>query len=714
GYEPWHAEMHSREIDRVVATRQPLRGEVHFNGTHGKRLYDYIFVPVIGADGSVEAVAGTTRDVTELRTQEEAIKKNEERQRLALAASHDFGIWDWDVVNDVFTADERFGALFSLSPEEARQGVKLAHVLPVIHPEDLPRVTAHVDRVLKTGGRYVEEYRVILKDGTVRWVSVRGEVQLDEQGRAVRFPGVGIDITAEREATRALKESEERWRNLSNAMPQLVWTANAADGSAQYFNSRWEQYTGHTAEELQGDAWLECLHPEDHERVMHAWQRAVNDEGEYNLEYRIRRHDGIYRWFKTRGVPIRDSAGRIVIWYGTCTDIQENVEAREQAEAANIAKTEFLANMSHEIRTPMNAVIGLANILALSQPLTARQQEFIHTLQLSADSLLALINDLLDISKIEARTVELEKIPFSLAQLMQEIISIMSVRAGEKNLTFTSHAPCIKGQTYLGDPTRLRQIIMNLCSNAIKFTESGSIAINVECHDTDEMGLENVTITVEDSGIGIAQDKLVTIFHKFVQADTSINRKYGGTGLGLAITKTLVEIMGGHIGVTSTPGVGSCFTVTIPLRHAETQLHEGAVCMAMEEESHALTRPLVLLVEDYAPNVLVATSFLEQFGYRSHTAMNGREAIEKIRANPYALVLMDVQMHGMNGLEATSLIREYEKRHNLPRLPIIGMTAHALSGDRERCLGAGMDDYIAKPFNPEELKEKIAALLVAA
>lgn len=378
------------------------------------------------------------------------------------------------------------------------------------------------------------------------------------------------------------------------------------------------------------------------------------------------------------------------------------IQAKDKAEAANIAKSEFLANMSHEIRTPMNAVIGLANILAMSQPLTDKQKEFIHTLQLSADALLALINDLLDISRIEARTVELENIPFSVTQILQEIISMMSVRTREKGIAFELDDGQIGDRAYMGDPKRFRQIILNLSSNAVKFTEKGAIQITVRAEND---GLE---IAVKDTGIGIPPDKLETIFEKFVQADSSINRKYGGTGLGLAITKTLTEIMGGDVYVESTPGKGSTFTVRLPLKPVDGHALQQGRAIPESHERPARKGPCILIVEDYSPNVMVASGFLEEFGYSFDVASNGVEAIEKINARNYAAVLMDVQMHGMNGLETTRLIREQERQaDSTVRLPIIGMTAHVLSGDRERCLGVGMDDYLSKPFNPDELKSKL-------
>jgi CheY-like chemotaxis protein len=270
---------------------------------------------------------------------------------------------------------------------------------------------------------------------------------------------------------------------------------------------------------------------------------------------------------------------------------------------------------------------------------------------------------------------------------------------------------------FIGDPTRLRQIILNLCSNAIKFTEKGNVHVAITCYPTKTDGVENICIHVKDTGIGIASDKLDTIFQKFFQADASINRKYGGTGLGLAITKTLVEIMGGTITVDSVLGEGSAFTVLIPLKVAEgSDIVEanGSLPEIIKNTIDVRVRPNILLVEDYMPNVMVATVFLQQFGYDCDVANNGLEAMEMVKSGDYALILMDVQMHGMNGLEATQHIRSYEKQAEKPRTPIIGMTAHAMSGDRERCLAVGMDDYIAKPFNPDELQEKIKLLLQSA
>ena len=849
GYEPWHASMHEQEVDQVIKTKREIRGTIPFTGTHGRRIYDYIFAPVLDEQGDVTAIAGTTRDITEHEEAEEALRISEERRAFALEASDFVGIWDWNIKENLVIADERFAKLYSVDPSLAAKGAPIEEFLKAFHPDDAERITPIIEKIVQESGTFSEEYRLIQPDGSIRWVVAKGRVHQDDQHQPYRFAGVVIDITNRKIAEQKLAESEQQLKQLTDAIPTQVWTARP-DGKTDYINRYTSEYVGEIPLKNGMVDWKNIVDPQDNQPMSELWKKSVATGKPYEVQQRIfHQESGRYRWNITRGNPIYSDNGSLIKWVGTNTDIddqkqltekadsalahlnlmvesaldyailsldangllvswntgaelifgykidevigqhisliftpedrqngaaqnelltavrngranderwhlrkngerffasgitasmQDNkgevrgfikiardmtkeryaqemlIEARNAAEAANIAKSEFLANMSHEIRTPMNAVIGLSNILSKSEPLTSKQQEFIKTLQMSADSLLALINDLLDISKIEARTVELENMPFNVTQMMQEVISMMSVRVHEKNLTFTGEGECVERQMYMGDPTRLRQIIVNLCSNAIKFTDKGNIHIKIECCPTEDESIENILISVQDTGIGIASDKLETIFHKFVQADSSINRRFGGTGLGLAITKTLTEIMGGTLSVQSQLGEGSTFTACIPLKKAEGFLVSeitGSFSEAFSNKNVKMPlEPVVLLVEDYAPNVMVAQAFLEEFGYLSEVAVNGIEAVEKSRNGKFVAILMDVQMHGMNGLEATKLIREFEKIENKQRVPIIGMTAHALSGDKERCLAAGMDDYISKPFNPNDLKEKLNSL----
>jgi signal transduction histidine kinase/CheY-like chemotaxis protein len=380
---------------------------------------------------------------------------------------------------------------------------------------------------------------------------------------------------------------------------------------------------------------------------------------------------------------------------------------RDRAQAASIAKSEFLANMSHEIRTPMNVVIGLSNILSRSEPLTARQKEFISTLQLSAESLLTLLNDLLDFSRLETQNYKLEHIPFSLADIADETARILSVKAREKGLNLECDFNAIRNRLYKGDPTRLRQCLVNICGNAIKFTEKGEVRLTINRTKSTDEQTDDITITIADTGIGIARDKMDMIFDKFTQADSSISRKYGGTGLGLAITKSFVEMMNGTITVDSTPGSGTTFTLRLPLRRMAGESLPDSNSTAAAHEGQDFAGHTVLLVEDYAPNAMVASLYLEEFGFACDIAESGTQALEKFRRHSYHAVLMDVQMPGLDGFETTRALRRIESETGKPRVRVIGMTAHALKGDREKCLDAGMDDYLAKPFEREALREKL-------
>ncbi len=565
------------------------------------------------------------------------------------------------------------------------------------------------------------EYRIRrANDGEIRWISRRSKIVRDAQGKPVRMFGATVDITDIKKQAIILQESREQYRYLFNHIDEgfcvIEVLYNESGKPVDYVflevNPAFERHTG--IQNAVGRRMLEIA--PQHEAAWFEKYGAVAETGQpVRFKQAAQSLDG--RDFDLYAFRIGKAEKRhVAIIFQDITEQQRNEvslrEAKIQAETANLAKTEFLANMSHEIRTPMNAIIGLTNILNMSSPLTDKQKQFLSTLQNSADGLLSLINDLLDISKIEARTIELEEIPFSIELMIEEITSMMSVRVKEKGLNFTADITPVKGLIFLGDPTRLRQIIVNLCSNAVKFTEAGNVHISIECKDCKAPGQKTVSIIVRDTGIGIAPDKLDVVFQKFVQADTSINRKYGGSGLGLAITKTLAEVMGGDIRVTSEAGKGSEFRVSVQLKVAAEGQARGQLVKATSEVRSAQTEKLqLLLVEDYEPNVMVATIILEDFGYEVDVASNGHEAVDKVIAGNFSAILMDVQMYGMNGFEATRLIRGHEKSNNLPRVPIIGMTAHALTGDRERCLGVGMDDYISKPFNPDELDKKIHQLV---
>ena len=534
--------------------------------------------------------------------------------------------------------------------------------------------------------------------------------------------GLRQEAAERKQAEVALRESELFYRQMLESIPGMVFTTRP-DGYCDYQSQQWVDFTGVPMIEHLGDGWNKLLHPDDRPRAYAAWYAAVEGQDPYDLEYRVRRYDGEYEWFKVRGRPICNAAGEIVRWFGTALNIdhlfktqEELLQAKEAAEAANKVKSQFLANMSHELRTPMTGVLGMLD-LALGGKLDEQQRDFLSTAHSSARSLLRIINDILDLAKVEAGKLTLEEKPFSLRDCVGTVTNILIPETRRKGLELIQTVADDVPETVVGDQTRLRQILVNLIGNAVKFTEQGKVEVRVTSGDSNSDGKGGITFTVADTGIGIPADKQHLLFNSFSQIDGSDSRRYGGTGLGLAISREIVELMGGNITCESSLGGGSTFSFTVPLGKSEADIETGSAASAPDSEKPSASpsregkKLRLLLAEDDPVIKQILGMMLERSNYDIDTAENGRKAVEMWEQGAYDLILMDIQMPFLDGFAATRTIREKEQSQGAGHTLIVAMTAHASADDEQRCLEAGMDAYVSKPIDLKASIELIDDLI---
>jgi PAS domain S-box-containing protein len=776
----------------------------------------------------------------------------------------------------------------------------------IMLPEHREATRRAILTALHQRGTYEDEHRIRHKDGSIRWIWARGHGVFAPDGSLRFLEGLNLDITARKTAEEALRASEERFRSLTETLPQLVWSATP-DGTCDYFSSQWTEHTGVAEPDLLGWQWLEALHPDDREPTRRFWMASVAGHHAYDIEYRVRRRDGQYRWFKTRGAPIRDTDGNIVKWFGTCTDITElrdsearfrqakeaeaerarlaefgrdvgialsqgdtlrellqpcaeatvrfldaafariwwlppgkdvlelqasaglythldgpharvpigqlkigliaqerrpvltneaqadpcisdpgwarregivafagfplvvkdrllgvlgmfsrrslseavlqalesvagvialgierkhqEVElrrAKEAAEGANRAKDEFLANVSHEIRTPMNAIIGMTE-LVLETPLDEDQRQDLKTVKSAADNLLAIINDLLDFSKIEAGKLELVQAGFSLRGAVREMLRALAVRAHKKGLELIYQVQPDVPDALIGDAGRLRQVLLNLAGNAVKFTDEGEVHVRVDLARSEDKGQKSEVLeepatpltselcpltsdsiglrfTVRDTGIGIPAEQQERIFRAFEQEDTSTTRKYGGTGLGLTIAARLVDLMGGTITVDSAPGRGSTFAFTARFGRQPRPAEAGPA-----PPSVSFRNLPVLVIDDNPTNRHILAEWLRDWQMEPTAVGDGIAAMDSLwrratNGRPYALILLDARMPDADGLTVAAMIRE---RMELAATRIVLLTSGERPGDPARIRELQIDAQLLKPVQQDELLEAI-------
>jgi PAS domain S-box-containing protein len=592
--------------------------------------------------------------------------------------------------------------------------------LDAIHPDDREQVRTTLYQQVMSGN-YDVEYRIVRPDGSIRWVRDRGFPISEETGKPYRVAGVAEDITDRKQAETDLRESEARYRLLAEAIPQFVWITNA-EGQNEYVNQQFCDYTGLSAEQMQGLDWLSIIHPDDLERSRDRWTASVNNGEFYEIEYRFRRADGTYRWFLGQGIPLKDEQGRTVKWFGTCTDIepQKQIEqarlrlleqeqaARATAEQANRIKDEFLAVLSHELRTPMNPILGWSKLLRNGKLDSTRTAHALETIERNAQLQVQLIDDLLDISRILSGKLRLAIAPVDLRTVIAAALETVRLAVEAKSLSIQTQISPTVGLVN-GDAGRLQQVVWNLLSNAVKFTPAnGQITVALTQVGT------NAQIQVTDTGKGIQPDFLPYVFEHFRQEDAATTRKFGGLGLGLAILRQIVEMHGGTVRAESPgEGQGATFTVRLPLlgsRELGFGGREDNPDSPLSTSYAQLTGLRILVVDDEADSRELVAFVLEQADAIVTSVSSGIEALVTIAQSKFDLVISDIGMPEMDGYLLMQQLRTLPTDQN-SQIPAIALTAYAGEYDQRQAIAVGFQQHISKPVTPEALVRTIVALV---
>ncbi len=703
-------------IRNVFLTGKPAHlNEIFAQLQHADKLvekyFNIVYQPYYEANNSISGVTTIAYDVTEMVITRKKTEENETKFRMLMenapvATSFLVGReLRIEVANNM--------VLGYWGKNKSVIGKTLAEAIPELEGQPFLQ---ELDEAFTTGKIYEAksalarlEANGVLRDYYFDYVykPIRNGA-----GEVYGIVSAAIDVTEQVIATEKLRVSLEQFSAMADNISQLAWMMDDK-GVIYWYNQRWYDYTGTTHEEMQGLGWGKMHHPDTVDATTARFKATIAAGMDWEDTFLLRGKDGTYRWFLSRAVPIRDNEGKIIRWFGTKTDITEQKEANKKAEEGTIiaeeaaqAKQQFLSNMSHEIRTPMNAIVGFTNVV-LKTELDEKQRKYINAIKVSGDSLIVLINDILDLAKVDSGKMVFQSIPFKLANSLNTILNIFEIKVQEKNTKLiTKYDPNIP-EILLGDPTRLHQILINLMSNAIKFTTEGQITVCVDLLEEDEQKV-TISFSIEDTGIGICGKKLDAIFDAFQQAANDTSELFGGTGLGLSIVKQLVEHQGGKVSVKSKINEGSTFSFVMSF---------DKTILATEIEPEMETPPTlenikILVVEDVRLNQLLIKILLEDLGVEVELADNGKIAIEKLETNHYDgnhydMIFMDLHMPEMNGFEATEYIRT---KMNMG-IPIIAITADVTTVDVEKCKAIGMNDYISKPIDEKILYKKIIKYL---
>jgi len=865
-------------LDRALKGEIITHVEISLVNRFGeRRYYRGTYVPD-RKGGEVVGIVVLQTDVTDLKGIERRLEERDVRLRLSLESA-DMGIGEFSVKEYTITLDENARRIFSFT--EKQETLSFKEFITRVYVEDADRLKRIVKAIRRDPRQSFDiDYRVYDREKKgPKWIHSRCRLIRDERNEVIRAVFVVADATKQKLMERKIRESEGKTRLLLEYLPEFVWTA-APDGTLTYANRRYAEYSGLEVTNPETGGWLSLVHQDDLERTRKLWERVLKQGEGFEFEVRLRRKDGAYRWFLSRGVPVRDENGNLIEWFGTTTDIHDrkvaeerqariqrkvirlqaianelmqsdSVEdiarviieegmqavdasagcvvlmtdddkrdiqvvydklqdkvrldtdanhfrgialdacsskspiyiysreevkqrypelnqipgtdklqslavlpllshnkvlgaislafestevfsperksyfvilaeqaalaierarlfeaekaARASAEIASQARSQFLANMSHEIRTPMNAILGFTDLLGDKGLTEEEREEYRKRIRANGDQLLHLIDDILDLSKVEADRLEFEKVPFSAIDLIRDVHDSLSVMIQGKNiktrLVISDNVP----QTIMSDPVRLRQILTNLLGNAAKFTTKGFIETRVSFLPESKYSRSSLVIDVEDTGIGIPDEFRKNLFAPFSQGDSSVTRRFGGTGLGLALSQKFAEALGGSLSLLhSSPGQGSVFRLILPVESRtikEKKGRDGKVRSVESDISETdLTGTRILLAEDSPDNEALIRAYLKQTGAEIQVARDGAEALEKALESDFDLILMDIQMPRMDGLEATRRLRQ----QNFKR-PIVALSAHALAEEVQRSLAAGCQAHLTKPVTRKAL-----------
>ena len=663
------------------------------------RSIEHNAAPIRDSNGKIKGVVIVFRDITERHRVEQAKKESDDRfHQLADHISDVFWIYELDP-SKIGYISPAYESLWGRSCQSLYK--RPLSYLEAVHAEDRQRASQAHHR-LESGEATAEEYRIVRPDGTIRWVWDRGFPIEDEWGRVVRVAGIAEDITERKRVEQALRESEERFRTLADATPVLIW-GSGTDQACNYFNKQWLDFTGRTVEQEMGDGWSEGVHPDDLERCLATYVTAFNARTPFTMEYRLKRHDGEYRWVMDTGVPRFTPDGTFSGYIGSCIDITDRKRTEEELRESDRRKEEFLAVLSHELRNPLAPIQTALDLLECRGLREAGTERELATIKRQVQNLKRLVDDLLDVSRISRGKIELHKGFVELAPLVTQAVEALRPSFEEHrqklHVSIPEESICLEA-----DPTRLEQILFNLLLNAAKFTaEGGEVWLEVEPFPS------QVVIRVRDTGIGIEADLLPKVFDLFLQGERRIGLSHEGGGIGLSLARNLVELHGGTIKAHSPgPHMGSEFVVRLPVISSVRAERPPPPQVVQPDVSEPLPSRRILIVDD---NVQAADSLgrlmSEVFRQDVRVVYDGKKALETAESFLPHVILLDLQMAGMDGYEVAMRLRELP---DCSKALIVAVTGWGQEEDRRRSREMGFDLHLVKPVTASNLRSVLIDL----